>query len=289
VDTVAVGVDDSEASLRALRWALDAAALRGASVTAVIATPPPNRAGVTPAAARLTTTRTGEYVRDVQETIRRSLPRADLEVAVVEGTPTEVLLDISDRVDLLVVANQGDGGWRESLTPSLTGQLAVRTRAALCVVRSVPEPPCGRIVVGYDGPSSGAAVRFAADEAALRAAELLLVTTWHYPRDTRATSPEAAGLLQDGAAASQAEIVDQLRDTHPAVVIDTTVQLGNTVDVLADLGASADMVIVGSRDNTGALHGGLRHSGLGRLVVGSVATGLLRRRTCPVAIVPFDC
>src|SRR3954451_1504427 len=114
LDTVAVGVDDSEASLRALRWALDAAALRGASVTAVIATPTPNKAGVTPAAARLSHTRAGEYVQDVRETIRRSLPQADLEVAVVEGTPTEVLLDISDRVDLLVVAGQGDGGWRES-------------------------------------------------------------------------------------------------------------------------------------------------------------------------------
>ena len=130
---------------------------------------------------------------------------------VIEGSPTDVLLNISGRVDLLVVAGQGYSGWRESLTPSLSGQLAARTRAALCVVRSVPERPYGRIVVGYDGSSSDAAVRFAADEAALRAAQLLLVTTWRYPRDTRATSWEAAGLLEEGAAASQATIADELR------------------------------------------------------------------------------
>ena len=66
-------------------------------------------------------------------------------------------------------------------------------------------------------------------------------------------------------------------------------QLGNTVEVLAELADAADMVMVGSRGNIGALHGGLRHSGLGRLVIGSVAIGLLRRPDRPVVIVPHDC
>ena len=287
-DTVAVGVDGSEASLQALRWALDAAALHDATVTAVVASPIATRYPSS-AAARLSHTVANEYVQDVREAIRRFAPQADLEVRVIEGNATQVLLNISDRVDLLVVAGPGYGGWRETLTPSLSGQLAVRTRAALCVVRSVPEPPRRRIVVGYDGSSSDAAVRFAAEEAALRAAKLLLVTTWRYPRDTRATSLEAAGLLEDGAAAGQAQMVEELRGSHPAVVVETTVQLGNTVEVLAELADAADMVIVGSRGNTGALHGGLRHTGLGRLVIGSVAIGLLRRPTCPMVIVPHGC
>ncbi len=286
-DTVAVGVDGSEASLQALRWALDTAALHRATVTAVIASPIATRYSSS-AAARLSHTVANEYVQDVREAIRRFAPQADLEVLVIEGNATQVLVNISDRVDLLVVAGQGYGGWRETLNPSLSGQLAVRTKAALCVVRSVPEPPNGRIVVGYDGASSDAAVRFAAEEATLRAAKLMLATTWRYPRDTRATSPEAAGLLEDGAAAGQAQMVGELRRSHPAAVVQTTVQLGNAVEVLAELAEAADMVIVGSRGNTGALHGGLRHSGLGRLVIGSVAIGLLRRPTCPLVIVPHD-
>jgi nucleotide-binding universal stress UspA family protein len=288
-DTIAVGVDGSEASLQALSWALDCAALHGASVTAVIASPISNRAGVTSAAAKLSHTMANEYVQDVRETIRRSAPAADLDVMVIEGSPTDVLLNISGQVDLLVVAGQGYSGWRESLAPSLSGQLAVRTRAALCIVRTVPERPYGRIVVGHDGSSSDAAVRFAADEAALRAARLMLVTTWRYPRDTRATSWETAGLLAEGAAASQAAIAEELRRSHPAVVVETTVRLGNSVEVLAELAGAADLVIVGSRGNSSALGGGLRHSGLGRLVIGSVAIGLLRRTTCPLAIVPHDC
>ncbi len=288
-DTIAVGVDGSEASLQALSWARDCAALHSASVTAVIASPIANRAGATSAAAKLSQTMANEYVQDVREAIRRSGPVPNLDVMVIEGSPTDVLLNISGRVDLLVVAGQGYSGWRESLTPSLSGQLAARTRAALCVVRSVPERPYGRIVVGYDGSSSDAAVRFAADEAALRAAQLLLVTTWRYPRDTRATSWEAAGLLEEGAAASQATIADELRRSNPAVVVQSTVQLGNPVEVLAEEAEAADLVIVGSRGNSGALAGGLRHSGLGRLVIGSVALGLLRRPTCPLAIVPHDC
>ncbi len=277
--TIAVGLDLSASSLTALRWAVQAAAAGGTRTLAVIAKPRVGK-GLTPESARISASRAEEHVQDVRTAIRRVASDADLDVLVIEGNPTEVLIGISDQVDLLVVGRHADHGWRDVMTPSLPGRLATRTAAALCVVTSVPEPPRGRIIVGHDGPASDPAARYAAHQANLRGAELMVVTTWSYPADTRATSADASVLLEEGAAAGQAAVVRALRDSHPAVHITTTVRLGNPVEVLAEFAKSADMVVVGSHRQ------GLRHTGVARLVVGSVAGALIRRSAVPVLVVP---
>ena len=277
--TIAVGLDLSASSLTALRWALQTAAAGDARTLAVIARPRVGK-GLTPESARMSASRADEHVQDVRAAIHRAVPDADLDIQVIEGNPAEVLIGVSGHVDLLVVGRHGDHGWRDVMTPSLAGQLATRATAALCVVTSIPEPARGLVIVRHDGPASDPAVRFAADQADRRGAQLVVVTTWSYPPDTKATSAEASGLLEESAAAEQAVVVEQLRGSHPSLRIDTTVQLGNPVEVLADLAESADMVVVGSHRQ------GLRHSGLARLVAGSVAVALIRRLTVPVVVVP---
>ncbi len=279
--TIAVGVDGSDSSLAALRWALQSAAAGDARVVVVIARPRPG-ANVTAESARISATRSADHVADVVAAVQRVASHAELEIQVADGSLTEVLLPMCDRVDLLVVGNQGHHGWREVVRPSVSGRLAVRSTAALCVVRSVPEPPSGLVVVGHDGRASDPAARFAAAHAGQRGARLVVVTAWRYPADTRATSAEASGLLEQGAAADQAVIVDELRHSYPGLPIETTVRLGSPVEVLADVAHSADLVVVGSHRH------GVRHSGLGRLVVGSVALDLLRTLTVPVTVVPHD-
>ena len=154
-----------------------------------------------------------------------------------------------------------------------------------------PAGTTGRIVVGYDARSGPAAVEFALAEASARKASTLIVSTWHYPRDTRATSPEAAVILEQGAAAALLELVTELRREYPGVSIDTVVRFGYPVDVLAELADSTDMVVIGSQKysgflNKGIVNGGLLPGGLATLVVGSVAIGVLRRVATPVVIVP---
>jgi nucleotide-binding universal stress UspA family protein len=112
------------------------------------------------------------------------------------------------------------------------------------------------------------------------------VTTWHYPRDTRVTSADPAAILRESAAAAQRELVEEVRRGHPGVQIETMVRLGYPAEILAELSASADMVVIGSHTHAGLLHGGLLHGGLASLVVGSVAIGLLHDVMLPVVIVP---
>lgn len=276
--TIAVGVDGSEPSLVALRWALGAAAARGADLLAVIAeSPTPDLSRESGRAIGTRGERLREHLAEVRRAIAETAGGAHVEVETLQGNPTEVLLAVSGRVDLLVVGGHGYKGWRDHFTPSLSGQLAIHTKAAVCVVRAIQEPVKHRILVGHNGENSGAAVRFAIAEAEVRGAGALIVSTWQYPRDTRATSPDAAGILQEGAAAAMTEIVAEMQLAHPGVPIDTVVRLGHPVEVLADLAESADLVVVGSRGR----------SGLATLVVGSVAIGLLRRLQTPVVIVPF--
>ena len=177
---------------------------------------------------------------------RGQLTAQKVHIEVLEGSPTEVLLAVSSRVDLLVVGGHGYSGWRDHFTTSVTGQLAVRTKAAVCVVRAIAQPDRHRIVVGYDVRSGPAAVEFAIAEAAARQASTVIVSTWQYPRDTRATSAEASVILEQGAAAALRELATELRHTHAESVIDTVVRCGHPVDVLAELAETADMVVIGS-------------------------------------------
>ena len=328
--TIAVGVDGSEPSLIALRWALAAAAVRDAEVLVVIAEPPRLERARQPARSnRLRNAEVADQIaatrRAIRETVRTEngdiatginsveshridAPSIDAPSTVTSstetrrtatvhidqrpGSPTEVLLAVSSRVDLLVVGGHGYSGWRDHFTPSVSGQLAIRTKAAVCVVRAIVRPERHRIVVGYDPRSGPAAAEFAITEAAARGASTLIVSTWHYPRDTRATSMEAAEILEQGAAAALLELATQLRQAHPGMAVDTVVRFGYPVDVLAELAESADMLVIGSQRNSGLFgngirNGGLLPGGLATLVVGSVAIGILRRVPTPVVIVPY--
>lgn len=304
--TIAVGVDGSEPSLIALRWALAAAAVRDAEVLVVIAEPPrPERAREPARATRLRNAEIADQItatrRAIRETVRsengdiapstETPGAATVHIEQRQGSPTEVLLAVSGRVDLLVVGGHGYSGWRDHFTPSVSGQLAIRTKAAVCVVRAIVRPERHRIVVGYDARSGPAAAEFALAEAAARGASTLIVSTWQYPRDTRATSSEAAEILEQGAAAALGEFATELRHAHPGMTIDTVVRFGYPVDVLAELAESTDMLVIGSQQHSGLFGngirtGGLLPGGLATLVVGSVAIGILRRVATPVVIVP---
>jgi len=302
LSTVAVGFDGSEPSLIALHWALEAAATRESDLLVVIAKPSAvDRSRESARSVERRNRQIDDHIAEVRQVIADTVGGAVVHIEVLEGTPTQVLLAVSGRVELLVVGGHGYSGWRDSFTHSVSGELAVHTRAALCVVRTIQQPVCRRIVVGHDGTANGAAVHFAVAEASRRGASALVVTTWQYPRGTTPTSPETGELLAQGAAAALTAVVADVRGKFPGVRIDTAVRLGHPVEVLAALASTADMVVVGSHGHGGFRHGGFRHGGFrhggfrhggsrhggfATLVVGSVAIGLLRRVNWPVVIVP---
>lgn len=138
---IVVGVDGSEPSKDALRWALEEARLRNAELVAVhawqpvAAIPEPGPAPgfdmvnvlpeVEEAAERLVNAVVDEVAGD-DRTVQR---------IAREGRTVEVLADAARDADLLVVGSRGVGGFRALLLGSVSQQLAHHAPCPLLIHR----------------------------------------------------------------------------------------------------------------------------------------------------------
>ncbi|MGV0684303.1 universal stress protein [Mycolicibacterium thermoresistibile] len=137
------------------------------------------------------------------------------------------------------------------------------------------------IVAGVDGsPSSAAAVEWAARNAALRDRPLVLVHVVPSPMVTTAPWPQLP-LPDDAFRVMQEEgerLLAQARaaaEQAGAGEVRTAVLQAGIVGTLTELSRDADRIVVGSRGQTA----------LGRMLLGSVSTGLVHQAECPVVIV----
>lgn len=137
---IVVGVDGSENSLDALRWAAAEARLRGAPLRVVgtfttpimstgyeVAVPDPDDLD---AAAH---TMLGAAVDAVRET--GDLEGVDVSTEVLEGHAGERLIALSREADLLVVGSRGHGGFMGLLLGSVTTYVVNHAMCPVVVVR----------------------------------------------------------------------------------------------------------------------------------------------------------
>ncbi len=147
---IVVGVDGSESSKDALRWAAHQAVLTGDSLEAVITWEiSPNSYGVAlplpsdydPAAIAKQTL--GETILDVLG----ESGGAHVFARVVEGSPARSLLDISKGADLLVLGSRGHGPFVGMLLGSVSEYCADHATCPVVVVRhqgdDVDQPRAG--------------------------------------------------------------------------------------------------------------------------------------------------
>ncbi len=128
---IVVGIDGSEPSRHALRWALTYAALINAEVEAVMAWSYPVNYGVAglpvdwspEADARAVLDRTVASVTDVAVTKK-----------VIEGNASQVLLDETKDAQLLVVGSRGHGGFAGLLLGSVSANCAEHARCPVLVI-----------------------------------------------------------------------------------------------------------------------------------------------------------
>jgi nucleotide-binding universal stress UspA family protein len=142
----------------------------------------------------------------------------------------------------------------------------------------------GRIVVGVDG-SDGArrALQWAAEEARLRDARLLVVHTWHVPPLVMGAGPFEPPAAVDADTLERLETgAEQLLERELEAVdlsgleVDKLVEPRNPVDALLESARDSDLVVVGTRG----------HGGFTGLLLGSVSQQVSHHAPCPVVIVP---
>lgn len=142
MSTIVVGMDGSEPAREALRFALEEAALRGASIRAVHAWQfiPPDVGYVTGAYGPIdldlgAIRRSAEAKLEAEVTgVAGEQPGIEIERRLVEGVAAQVLVEESRDADLLVVGSRGHGGFTGLLLGSVSQQVSQHAFCPVVIV-----------------------------------------------------------------------------------------------------------------------------------------------------------
>lgn len=284
-----VGTDGSDASLNAVDWAADEAAVRGVPLRIVYASLWERYEGRAPSFSRAAPegrVLARHIVSSGEE--RACLRRPDLEVTaeVLAEDTTYALLREGTRAAAVVVGHRGRGDMAGLLLGSVGLTLAGRAECPVIVVRGDRAGGDtgngqGWIVLGV-GPddNSSAAVEFAFREARLRGCGVRAVHAWRMPPGEGA---EWTGYEDEAATAHRRRAEDHLDQVLRVVAADCPgvryrryAGEGHARKVLLATLDDADLLVVGARR---------RNSPFG-LQLGPVNHAMLHHAPCPVAVVP---
>lgn len=133
---IVVGVDGSDSSQAALRWALRQAKLAGARVEAVIAWRYPVEFGWDLMGIDADFAGTAQQVlTDALKAAAGLAPGVTVLSQVLEGYPAEVLVRAAKGADLLVVGSRGHGGFTAALIGSVSLHCVTHAHCPVLVVR----------------------------------------------------------------------------------------------------------------------------------------------------------
>jgi nucleotide-binding universal stress UspA family protein len=139
---IVVGIDGSDHSKQAMRWALEEARLRRASLRVVYAWLMPIYAtgyGFAPGAlfdpAALGEA-ASEHLDKIVDEVLGDAKDVAVERKAIEGTAAQVLVDEADGADLLVVGSRGHGGFAGLLLGSVSQQCAHHAPCPVVIIRA---------------------------------------------------------------------------------------------------------------------------------------------------------
>lgn len=289
-DIVVVAVDGSPASDNAVRWAANTAMKRDIPLRLAASYSMPQflyAEGMVPPSEVF-----DEMQRETLQTVDRAREIAlevapDLRIghAVAEGSPIDMLLEMSRDCTMVVMGSRGLSGLSGMVLGSVSGAVVSHAYCPVVVVRednAVTEATkYGPVVVGVDGSEvSRRATEVAFEEAAARGAELAAVHTWV---DTQIQGPGAGyAVSEDHWNAVQAEkdellgtYLGELSEKYPDVVVKKTITRDRPVRALASAAEGAQLLVTGS-------HG---RGGFKGMLLGSTSRALLQQAPCPMMVV----
>jgi len=279
---IVVGVDGSEGSAVALRWAVEEGRLRQAPVVAVMAWGYLDQHHAVQGAAF-----DPEYGEpQAEEALAAAVEAAvgeraaDVEQVVVNDLAPAALLATAEADDLLVVGARGLGGFKGLLLGSVSQRVLAEATCPVAVIRPDQVREDGPVVVGVDASATARrALDWAAAEARARGARLRVVHAW--------TAPFVGGYPFGGATFDHRLVEEGARELLDEVVASADVS-GLTVEkvlvygtggaALLDEGKDASVLVVGSRGLTG----------ITRWLLGSVSHQVVHHAEGVVVVVPHE-
>ena len=293
---IVVGVDGSDQSRAALRWAAREAGVRDADLTVVLVWDLFNQHhadGSKKFDPTYDETDAEAALAAIVETTLGADAAASATLQAVCEVPAPGLLEAGRDADLLVVGARGLGGFRGLLLGSVSQQVLHHATIPVAVIRSTAdgapqEGGDGHIVVGVDGSEpSRAALRWALTEGRLRSARVEAVHAWDvpmiygpvgvgFPYDTQGLDRAAHELLDQVVDEVTKEVADQPGAAE--VTVERTVTPGGPATGVLDAAENADLIVIGRRGV----------GGFQRLLLGSVSDHVARHALCPVVVTPAD-
>ncbi|MBI3688728.1 MAG: universal stress protein [Actinobacteria bacterium] len=285
---VVVGVDGTEASALAVRWAVREAVARHRRLRVVHAYSWPPALGPVPMYTELPEYDPKEVrlaaERVVDDSVRLARELADDRIEVtggaVEGHRVSVLLTESAQAEVVVVGSRRLHAVGSAMLGSVGAGLTARAAGPTVVVRG----PAGEaaegtsVIAGVDGGERSATVlRYAFEHASRHRVGVRAVLCRH-PRMVGPARWTAAAAEQARVRAASwlAEVLAGWEQKYPDVPVSRALLDDHPVSGLVAESAAQQLLVVG---------GHRRHAVAGSLL-GSVSQGVLHHADCPVAVVP---
>lgn len=286
---IVVGVDGSDESVQAARWAAAQAQVTGAHLQIVCAYPTASYSAAALdggfAIVDDESLRQGALVAAQEAAdIVRSEFGVEVDAVAEIGDPTVILTEMSAESDLIVLGSRGKGGFADRLLGAVSSTVPAHAKCPVVVVprhsSGKPFTPIQRIVVGVDGSDqASAALVKAVDLAIAWQAELTAVVAIPVATGGGAMSwlPVAVDrqILLDDIMESLGSAIDKAlvgRDLWVARhVLD-----GSPAALLTEFSTAVDLVVVGTRGR----------GGFAGMLLGSTSQTVLHHSTCPVMAVP---
>jgi nucleotide-binding universal stress UspA family protein len=289
---ILVGVDGSEGSDRALRWAVRTAVAWRASLQVIgvyadahttVAVP---LYGVVSGDAVLREP-TEEVVQEAARHVAELAPDLPITACAVPGRAVAKLAECARDATMIVVGSRELKAVGSAVLGSVSCGVVTKSEVPVVVVRGAGTDagavdssgrwrPAGAVVAGIDvGSNPDAVLRFAFEHASRVGIDLHLVTCAHLPEYI----PEYWGPPPDPRTKveiQQAEALAGWRQEYPDVPVSSSVIAAHATEGLLEESAEQALLIVGAHTH---------HPVLGSLL-GSVSQGVLHHARCPVAVIP---
>lgn len=287
---IVVAVDGSEAAKVAVRWAANTAQKRDVPLRLVSSYTMPQylyAEGMVPP-QELFDDLQGEAMEKIEEARGIAYEVAsEIKIGhtIAEGSPIDMLLEMSKDVTMIVMGSRGLGGLSGMVMGSVSAAVVSHASCPVVVVRADnavdEQTKYGPVVIGVDGSEvSQRATEYAFVEAEARGAELVAVHTWMDMQVQASLAGLSAAQEQwEQVEAEQRELLDSrlspFAEQYPQVKVTKVITRDRPVRALVDAAENAQLLVVGS-------HG---RGGFKGMLLGSTSRALLQSAPCPMMVV----